>query len=280
MTNYILPLPHVHSSSLLCFASQGSILWRVNFARNVLTGDKGAPAQGSACEQAPSNPTAEVLRKSSRFSLNIKVSEAGSTHAARSANETLREAVAAIRVVQQLCRSKAIVTAEPSSPQPLPLHSRSEISFQIKSQSHHCAITVRNTNSYNKAVHQNHLKVSNFNAADPYTSKVQVELKGRTIWHRNHLYYLRSTYHQNVLDETPKTSAPQEGQKPQAKKNQTHHPRPISNAKVLLSGYLGLQDRPCSQFCPHRAIGSVSWDLLHERSGTQGTRAGAQHRSG
>lgn len=63
-------------------------------------------------------------------------------------------------------------------------------------------------------------------------------------------------------------------------KNQTHHPRPIPSAKVLLCGYLGLQDRPRSRLSPHRAVGSVSWDLLRERWGAQGSRTGAQHRSG
>lgn len=231
-TNYILALPRDHSSALLCFAGQGSVLWSVKFARNVLTGNKGAPAQGSACKQAPPTPTAEVLRKPSRLSLNIEVSEAGSTRAARSVNETLREAAAVIRAVQQLCRSKANVTAEPPSPRPLPLHSRSEISFQTKPQSHHCAVTVRNTNSYNKLVHQNRL-VSKCNAADPYTSKAQVELKGRTIWWRNHLCSLCSTYHQNIPDETPRTSAPPKGHKPQAEK-----PNPPSETHLKCKSFI------------------------------------------
>lgn len=61
--------------------------------------------------KAPPKPAAEVLRKFIRFSLNIQVSEVGTTRAARSVNERLREQAVVIHVKQHLCRNRPTFTA-------------------------------------------------------------------------------------------------------------------------------------------------------------------------
>lgn len=115
---------------------------------------------------------------------------------------------------------------------------------------------VRNTNSNNEPAHQNHLK-SNFNAADPYTGKAQVELKGRTISRRrrDHLRVLSAQHlppRQLLLLERDsqdlcKAAVTQKPQAAKKKKKPPHHLRSILSAKGLLTGDLGLRDGARSQ---------------------------------
>lgn len=167
-------------------------------------------------------------------------------------------------------------------PRPLPLQSRSEIYFEIASQSHCCAKQEAAWWEIPTAMSlltRIVWRCWTFNTVDPCTRKAQVKSKGRTISHRrrDHVRVPSVQYLPPPTASAPGMRLPGPLQcrndtettgwkkKQQTPPSDTH--LKCKNFINCLSGAVWLS--PLREFSPHRDHGAVSLDPLREHSASR-----------